>query len=143
MGVLGMYLHEDGTAHYTTRLLPSQAQQYFRKAALDLCWPHLAEDGQRLVLNEFNKIISAWDQLVDGGVTGKKTITLKEYEQIRDTVIHDLTIQGLIHDESKIETGEKLQIYLNETLQNAAKDILSEEKLKRARMELDEVFSVN
>jgi hypothetical protein len=143
MGVLGMYIHEDGTAHYTTRLLPSQAQQYFRKAALDLCWPHLAEDGQRLVLNEFNKIISAWDQLVGGGIAGKKAITLKEYEQIRDTVLHDLAIQGLIHDEGKIETGEKLQMYLNETLQYAARDILNEEKLRKARMELDEIMAVN
>jgi hypothetical protein len=135
MGVVGMHLHQDGTAYYTTRILPSQAQEQFRQAALDLCWPHLQEDGQRIVLAEFTKIIKAWDRLVGGGTKGK-SITLKQYEKIRNKALRTLIEEGWIHEEMQMDTGEKLQIHLNKALQKAADDVFDTAKIASAREEL-------
>jgi len=143
MGVLGLYLHKDGTAHYTCRITPSQAQAYFRDAVLHLCASTATEKDKKLVLKKCNKIMVAWDQLISGGVSGKKMLSLTQYEQIRNAVWDELVEMELLSRTDQIQTGDDFQIYLNTTLQHASEDILDKEKLLKAKKELDNIFTVS
>lgn len=132
MGVIGMALQKK-TSHYTVRLLPSQAQKQFKEAALALCADYLSPEGKQKVLSEFTKIIKEWDKLVGG--TGK-TISLEKYEKTRNAILQSLIDEGYIHDDKNMDTGEKLQIYLNETLQKAAKNVFNKDKMAQAKKEI-------
>lgn len=136
MGVVGIALNGD-KAHYTTRLLPAQAQKQFRQAVLDICDEHLSEESKRTVLNEFTKIIKAWDKLIGG--TGKP-ITLEKYEKTRNRILQSLIDNEYIQNEKNIDTGEKLQVYLNEALQGAANDVFNKTNIEQSRKELDELL---
>jgi hypothetical protein len=133
MGVIGMALQQQ-TSHYTVRLLPSQAQRPFKEAALALCADYLTPEGKQKVLSEFTKIIKEWDKLVGG--TGK-TISLERYEKTRNAILQSLIDEGYIHDDKNIDTGEKLQIYLNEALQKAADNIFNKDKMTQAKKDVD------
>lgn len=132
MGVIGMALQKK-ISHYTVRLLPSQAQRQFREAALALCADYLSPEGKQKVLSEFTKIIKEWDKLVGG--TGK-TISLERYEKTRNAILQSLIDEGFIHEDKNMDTGEKLQIYLNEALQKAADNIFNKEKMSQAKKEM-------
>lgn len=136
MGVVAMYLRKDGASHYTARLLPSQAQKQFREAALNLCTSHSSASDQWILLEEFNEIIKAWDRLV-GGLGRGHTITLGEYEKKRDKVLDSLISKGLIDENSPINTGEKLQVYLNTAFRKAAQDVFDSQKLESTKKELE------
>lgn len=135
MGVIGMLIDKQGHSHYTVRLLPSQAQNQFREAALKICNPKLNSTNQQKYLEEFTKIIKAWDRLVAGQGT-KSQITLEQYENIRDGILKNLIDKGFINSKKDAINGKVLQIYLNTTLKKATEGIFDKQKLNKAREEL-------
>jgi hypothetical protein len=136
IGVIGIIINinkETKKAHYTVRLLPSQAQRTFKEAVINLCRENLSPENQRFVLSEFTKIIRAWDQLVCGQGPDKQ-ISLEEYTKIRDTIFTKLINEQYL-DMNKLE-GMTLQNYLNQKLQEAANKIFIPKNLANAKNEI-------
>lgn len=134
MGIIGIIINkETKKAHYTVRLLPSQAQKTFKEAALNLCRDGLSPENQRFVLSGFTKIIRAWDQLVCGQGPDKQ-ISLEEYTKMRDTIFTKLVNERYL-DVSKLEYMT-LQNYLNQKLQEAANKIFIPKNLANAKNEI-------
>jgi hypothetical protein len=134
IGVIGIIINkETKKAHYTVRLLPSQAQSAFKEAVLKLCRENLSSENQKFVLSEFTKIIRAWDKLVCGQGLDKQ-ISLEEYTKIRDTIFTKLINEQYL-DMNKLE-GMTLQNYLNQKLQEAANKIFIPKNLANAKNEI-------
>lgn len=142
MGIIGMSINKKGQSHYTVRLLPSQAQKKFKQAIESLFAPNLSSEQKTKVLSEFTKVIQSWDKLICGD-GNQNQIELEEYVKQRNKVVFTLREQGLI-DLRKLDLeGKTIQMYLNDALKQAAKDIFNPIRLARARAEIATILSSN
>lgn len=139
MGIIGMGIDKKGISHYTVRLLPSQAQAKFRQAVINLIPKNISSSQKTIVLKEFTKIIDAWDRLVCGQGS-ENQISLEEYNRIKNQIVGKLENDGLISLKKLDIEGKSVQLYLNETLKEAAQDIFNPIKLARARAELKTIL---
>lgn len=139
MGIIGMSIDKKGQSHYTVRLLPSQAQKKFKQAIENLFTSNLTSEQKTIVLSEFTKIVQAWDRLICGDGNHNQ-ISLEDYVKQRNNIVSNLRKQGLIDLRSLDLEGKTIQMYLNDALKQAAKDIFNPIRLARARAEIETIF---
>lgn len=149
MGIIGMLIPdakkgETGPAHYSVRLLPAHAQVEFSKAANDLISSQFTHSDygevRADILRQFTTIISAWNDLVAGQGAGG-SISLSQYEKIRDSIFNKLYADGYIDPSKDIHTGKELQKYLNTAFKKAASLVLNESKLSAGHARLSKLIS--
>lgn len=138
MGIIGMSIDkEKKIAHYTVRLLPSQGQRKLKEKIEQLMVDNLTPKQKQEVLRKFTQIIQAWDNLLSGQGPNNQ-ITFEEYIRIRDGRVNYLVKKKLINPE-KLQ-GKTIQEYLNEGLQEAAKEIFDQKKIADAREKILRIF---
>ncbi len=108
------------------RILPSQAQIYFRDAILeeikrqtDNETLHYQSEKIVQVYKAFNPLLQALNKLVEG--SGGKYISYESYQKIRRKTLEQLKNLGIFKDFSE----EDFQDFLNQSLQLAARRVIS------------------